>query len=127
MKKILAFVLVAVMALPMAVTAFAAVPEEPTAAADVPVIYCADSAVPSGVTAMTGSSTNDPEGVAGTTPTQVLKTTADANKKILFGKLAEGAKLVFVGKGYFTNGNVFPNTGKPVVLTAHDGKTEVGS
>ena len=123
MKKFLALVLVALMVVPFAVMTSAAVPDEPVAATDVPVIYCADSAVPEGVTAQTGSST-DPENKAGETPTLVLKTTADPNKAILFNKVINGAKLVWVGKGYFTNGNTFPDTGKPVVITAHDGTTD---
>ena len=126
MKKLLSLVLVALMVVPFCVMASAdAPPAEPQAADDVPTIYCADSAVPSGATAIIGSATNDPEGIAGTTATQVLKTTAEANKKILHNKSMLGAKLVWVGKAYFNSlGNEFPETAKPVVFTSNDGTTD---
>ena len=120
MKKLLSIVLIALMVVPFAVMVNAAPPAEPVADTSVRTLYCADSAVPEGVTCQTGSST-DPANLAGDTPELVLKTTADINKTILFNKIVDGAKIVWVGKGYFTNGNTFPNTTKPVVITAHDG------
>lgn len=114
MKKIIVCALAALMVIPFALLASSdvAVPAEPTLTSDV-VVYAADNVCPAGSTSQVdgGASAEAP-----------LKMLGAAQKTVLYNKLANGGKLVFVGKGYFDSGNpTFPATTSPVLITGNDG------
>ena len=114
MKKIIICALVALMVIPFALLASSdvAVPAEPTLTSS-KVVYAADSAVPSGVTASTSG---------GDTATNVLKTNDAATRTTLYGTtLKDGGKVVFVGKGYMGNADItIPKSTSPIMFTAVD-------
>ncbi len=114
MKKLVIGALIALMVIPFALLASSdvAVPAEPVLTSS-NVLYIADSACPAGSTA---------SATGGTTAAAPLKTSGSAQKDVLYGKMAEGGKIVVVGKAFFNNtNNVFPETTSPVLFTAVDG------
>ena len=123
MKKFIICALVALMVIPFAMLASSdvPVPAEPTLTSS-KVIYVADTAVPSGVTADTN------EG-AGDTSDHVLKIAVPATKTTLFGTtLKDGGKVVFVGKGYMGNADLtVPASTSPIMFTGKDETTDFTS
>lgn len=104
MKKILAFILVALMLLPFAVTASAAAPEEPVLTSDKAFTVAA---------AKDNANPNFPDLVP-----DKYGTKAKFWQDLFAGSLKNGGKFIIAGKGYLAENATLPATASPVVFTS---------
>ena len=104
MKKILAFILVALMVLPFGVMASAAAPEEPVLTSNNLITVAA---------AKTNANYNYPD----LAPDKVVGK-ANTWEQLFTGSLKSGGTMVFIGKGFASEGATLEATSSPVVFTA---------